>query len=185
MIRFTNSEAWWDAIETRLDDRRLVVGLLCLALAGALGISVVCEVGVRIFNTDWSETFGYKLQRDRGAQPFFALWLGITLAPIVQGLVGAALIRVYSHPQQSHRWLRGVAAAIVGWVPMYVAGLTLIVLPGIMIFAIGFLVSCGWWAAGNRRLLGLKYSESPEHVAVSLTIAGGLMLLVSATLPVS
>lgn len=183
MKRLADPGAWWDAIEPRLGDRRLAVALLCLALVGALGIAAACEIGIRVLNTDWSETFGYNVQRNRGAQPFFVLWGGLTFAPIAQGLVGAALINVYSQPQQPRRWERGVAVAIIGWLPMYVAGLTLVVLPGIMIFAIAFLVSCGWWASGNQRLLGLRYSESPEHVAVSLTISGGLMLLMSTTLP--
>ena len=73
--------------------------------------------------------------------------------------------------------------AIIGSVPLYVAGVTLVLLPGILLFAIAFVISCGWWASGNRRLLGLEYSESPEHVAVSLTISSGLMLLLFASFP--
>ena len=77
-----------------------------------------------------------------------------------------------------------VAVAIIGTVPMYVAGLTLVLLPGILLFGIAFVISCGWWASGNRRLLGLKYSESPEHVAVSLLLSGGVLILVSSIWPV-
>ena len=180
MNRFTDPDLWWDAVEPRLGRPPLTIALLLLAVIGALGVAVACEIGVRIFNTNWDYVFGYNAQRDRGWQPFFSLWGAFALAPIVQGLVGAALMKVYSRPP---RWQRAVAVAIVGSVPMYMAGFTLVLLPGILLFAIAFVISCGWWASGNRRLLGLKYSESPEHVAVSLTVSGGLMLLMSASLP--
>ena len=173
-------EAWWDAIEPLLGDRRLTLALIVLALAGSFVVAVASEIGVRVFNTDWNNTFGYAVQRNRGWQPFFALWSGFAIATIVQGLVGAALLRIYSKPQ---RWLRGVAVAIIGSVPMYVTGVTLVLLPGILLFAIAFLISCGWWASGNRRLLGLTYGESPEHVAVSLVVSGALMVFITAAMP--
>lgn len=180
MKKLADPEIWWDAIEPLLGDRRLTIALVVLALLGSLLVAVASEIGVRVFNTDWDNTFGYATQRNRGWQPFFALWGGFVTATVVQGLVGAALLKIYSKPQ---RWLRGIAVAIIGSVPMYVAGVTLVLLPGILLFAIAFLISCGWWASGNRRLLGLTYGESPEHVAVSLLISGGLMVLVSAGLP--
>ena len=180
MKRFSDPEVWWSAVEPLLGDRRLTIALTVLALVGAFVVAVASEIGVRFFNTDWDYTFGYAVQRNRGWQPFVALWIGLTIAPIVQGLVGAALLKIYSRPR---RWLRGVAVAIIGSVPMYVAGVTLVLLPGILLFAIAFVISCGWWASGNRRLLGLAYGESPEHVAVSLTISSGLMLLVFASFP--
>ena len=80
------------------------------------------------------------------------------------------------------RWRRSVAVAIIGSVPMYVAGAALVLLPGILLFAIAFLISCGWWASGNRRLLGLTYAESPEHVAVSLLVSGGVLILLASGL---
>ncbi|MDQ3188445.1 MAG: hypothetical protein M3Q28_06025 [Pseudomonadota bacterium] len=180
MKRFTDPEAWWDAVDPLLGERRLIIALLFLACAGAFAVAIASEIGVRVFNTDWNHTFGYSVQRSRGWQSFFALWGAFTIAPIAQGLVGAALLKVYSQPR---RWLPAVAVAIIGSVPMYVAGLALVLLPGVVLFAIAFLISCGWWASGNRRLLGLRDGESPEHVAVSLTISGVLMLLFAASLP--
>ncbi len=180
MKKLADPEAWWDAIEPLLDDRRLTIALFVLALAGALVVAVASEIGVRFFNTAWDNTFGYAVQQDRGFAPFFSLWGGFTIATIVQGLIGAALLKIYSKPL---RWVRSVAVAIVGSVPMYVAGATLVLLPGILLFAIAFVISCGWWASGNRRLLGLTYGESPEHVAVSLLVSGALMVLLAAGLP--
>ena len=180
MKKLADPEVWWDAIEPLLDDRRFAVALVAFAVAGSLVVTVASEVGVRIFNTDWDTTFGYAVQANRTWQPFFALWAMFTIATIVQGLVGAALLKVYSKPQ---RWLRGVAVAVVGSVPLYVGGLTLVLLPGVLLFAIAFLVSCAWWASGNRRLLGLSYGEAPEHVAVSLLISGAFVVLLTTGLP--
>ena len=180
MKKRADPEAWWDAIEPLLGDRRLTITLILLALTGSFVVAVASEIGVRVFNTDWDSTFGYAVQRDRRWQSFFALWGGFTIATIVQGVIGAALLKIYSKPQG---WVRGVAVAIVGSVPMYVAGVTLVFLPGILLFAIAFLVSCGWWASGNRRLLGLTYGESPEHVAVSLVVSGALMVLITSSVP--
>lgn len=153
--------------------------LLALTFAGAFGIAFACEIGVRYFNTDWNYGFGYSVQRGRDWKPFFALWAGVAILPIVQGLVGVALLKIYSRPL---RWWRGVTVAIIGSIPMYVTGLTLVLLPGILLLAVAFLISCSWWASGNRRLLGIRDSESAEHVAVSLTISGVLIMLGSAAL---
>ena len=180
MRKLGDPEAWWGAIEPLLDDRRLTIALILLALLGSFVVATASEIGIRVFNTSWDNTLGYAVQLDRGWRPFVALWGGFTIATIVQGLIGAALLKIYSKPQ---RWLRSVAVAVVGSVPMYVAGVTLVLLPGILLFAIAFLISCGWWASGNRRLLGLTYGESPEHVAVSLVVSGGLMVLIASSVP--
>ncbi|HKO69220.1 MAG TPA: hypothetical protein VJU53_15580 [Burkholderiaceae bacterium] len=171
---------WWDAVESRFGDRRLSLMLLVLAFSGAFGIALACEIGVRYFNTDWHYVLGYSVQRGRDWKPFFALWAGVAIAPMMQGLVGVALLKIYSRPLC---WRRGLAVAIIGSIPMYVTGLTLFLLPGILLFAVAFLISCGWWASGNRRLLGIRDSESAEHLAVSLTISGALMMLGFASLP--
>ena len=179
MHSVTEPDYWWDAVESRFGDRRLPLMLLALAFSGAFGIAFACEIGVRYLNTDWNYGLGYSVQRGRDWQPFFALWAGVAIAPIVQGLVAVALLKIYLRPL---RWRRGVAVAIIGSIPMYVTGLSLVLLPGILLFAVAFLISCSWWASGNRRLLGISDSESAEHVAVSLTISGVLMMLGSAAL---
>jgi len=176
MRNWTDPDAWWDAIEPNLHDPRLWLALIALAIAGALGVALACEIGVRHFNTDWNYALGYTVQRGRSWQPFIGLWLGLSMASVLQGLVAAALLPVYSKPRQ---WIRAMAVSIVGWLPMYVAGLSLMLLPAILLFAIAFLISCAWWANGNRRLLGLGFSEAPEHIAVTLVISGALMLMMS------
>ncbi len=93
MHSVTEPDYWWDAVESRFGDRRLPLMLLALAFAGAFGIAFACEIGVRYLNTDWNYGLGYSVQRGRDWQPFFALWAGVAIAPIVQGLVGVALLK--------------------------------------------------------------------------------------------
>jgi hypothetical protein len=124
MTKLADPDAWWNAVEPLVDDRRFTIALVLLALAGSFVVTVASEIGIRIFNTDWDNTLGYAVQSNRSWEPFFALWGGFTIATIVQGLIGAALLKIYSKP--SH-WLRGVAVAVIGSVPMYVTGVALVV----------------------------------------------------------
>lgn len=173
-------EAWWDFIEPKIDHGGALPLLCALALGGGLVIALATEIGIRIFNTDWNYVAGYGMQRDRGWAPFFTLWAVVGLAPFVQGLVSAGLLKLYAH---SRRWLRAIAVAVIGSIPVYVAGLSLILLPGILIVIVAFLVSCAWWAGGSRRLLGVAYGDSAEYVAVSLVVSGALLVLLSANVP--
>ncbi len=181
IIRWFDPDSWWDFIEPKLDQRHVLPMLLGVALVGGFGIALATEIGVRIFNTDWNYVAGYGMQRDRGGAPFLALWGIAAGAPLMQGLVGAHLLKFYSRPRQ---WLRSIAVAVVGTIPVYVAGLTLVVLPGILVVVIAFLVSCAWWSSGSRRLLGIVYGDSAEHVAGTLVLSGALLVLVSASVPI-
>jgi hypothetical protein len=172
-------DAWWDQVERHLDDGDAAVFLFTIAVVGGFGIALACEVGIRVFNTDWHVVAGYNVQPARGWVPFFALWGVLTLMPIVQGLVGACLLPLYSRPR---RWLASVGVAIVGAVPVYLAGLTLVLLPGILIVVVAFLLSCAWWGSGSQRLLAVPASESADFVAASLLLTSGILFLASAGL---
>ncbi len=173
-------DAWWDFIEPKLDRGQALPILLAVALAGGLNIAAATEIGVRNFNTDWNYVAGYGMQPDRGWAPFLALWAVAAIAPFAQGLVSAYLLKLYVRPRQ---WLRAMAVAVIGSIPTYVAGLGLILLPGILIVVTAFLVSCAWWSSGGRRLLGVIDSDSADHVAVSLVLSGALLVLLSASVP--
>ena len=63
MKKLADPEAWWDAIEPLLGDRRLTIALIFLALAGSFVVATASEIGIRVFNTNWDNTFGYAVQR--------------------------------------------------------------------------------------------------------------------------
>lgn len=172
-------DVWWDQVEGRLDSGDAAAYLFSIAAVGGFGIAFASEIGIRVFNTDWHVVAGYNVQPARGWTPFFALWGVLTLMPIVQGLIGACLLPLYSRPR---RWLGSVGVAIVGAVPVYLAGLTLVLLPGILLVAVAFLLSCAWWGSGSQRLLAVPPSESPDFVAASLLFTSVLLFLLSAWL---
>lgn len=172
-------DVWWDVFERRLDEGRAIGLVAAIAIFGALGIAFACEVGVRVFNTDWHPVAGYTVQRERGWTPFFALWAFLVATPLVQGIVGASLLPMYSRPRQ---WLRAVGVSVIGSVPIYLAGPALVLLPGILLVLVAFLLSCFWWGSGCQRLLEIPASESADFVGVSLLLTTAIIFLLSASL---
>jgi hypothetical protein len=82
---------------------------------------------------------------------------------------------------RSRDWMGGLAVAVLGSVPVYVAGLGLVLLPGILLVCLAFLVSCAWWGSGARLLLGIPSGEAADHVVASF-IAGSLALTIASAL---
>lgn len=179
-MSWLDPERWWNLVEPKLDDGRALPYLIATALGGGLLIALATEIGVRYFNTDWHYVAGYSTQRNRGWSAFVALWIVAAAAPFTHGAVSAYLLKLYSLPR---RWLRATAVAVIGSIPVYTAGVTLILLPGILIVVIALLISCNWWGSGSRRLLGVGDTDSAEYVAASLAVAGALLVLVSAAIP--
>lgn len=171
--------AWlWDRVRPRLHRPGAALALLAIALLGGLGVAVATEIGVRTFNTDWNYVAGYSTQSARGYGPFLLLWALAALMSIAQGLFGALLLPMYG---RSRDWMGGLAVAVLGSVPVYVAGLGLVLLPGILLVCLAFLVSCAWWGSGARLLLGIPSGEAADHVVASF-IAGSLALTIASAL---
>jgi len=173
-------EALWTAVERRLQRRGFVGPLLCVPALGALAAALASEIGVRHFNTQWHPVFGYSARPDAEGSRFLVLWAALALAPIAQGLVGAMLLPLYSRPR---RWRAALAVAIVGAVPLYVSGLAMVLLPGLVIVLGGFAVSVAWWATGARELLAVPASECAEFVAAALIASSAALLLFSTAFP--
>lgn len=173
-------DALWVAVKGRLQQRDFLGWLLLVPALGALGVALASELGVRHFNAQWHPVFGYSARPDSEGARFLVLWTALALAPIVQGLVGALLLPLYSRPR---RWRAALAAAIVGTVPLYVSGLAMVVLPGLVIVLGGFAVSVVWWAIGARELLEVPASECAEFVAATLIASSSALLLFSRVFP--
>lgn len=173
-------DALWAALERRLQQRGFLGWLLFVPALGALAVALASEVGVRHFSTQWHPVFGYSARPDSEGSRFLLLWTALAFAPIVQGLVGAMLLPLYSRPR---RWRVALAVAIVGTVPLYVSGLAMVMLPGLVIVLGGFAVSVVWWATGARELLEVPPSECAEFVAVALIASSSGLLLFSRAFP--
>lgn len=175
--------ALWCKVARRLerpDVSLQLLQLLGLAALGGGGIALASEVGVRVFNTDWHPIAGYSVQPSRTWSTFFSLWLLYALAPLVQGLSGAWLLTLYRRPRQ---WRAALAVSVVGMTPIYLAGLSLVLLPGILLVCVAFLISCMWWSSGCEELLGVPSGESADYVAAMLISSSAVIFLLAASMP--
>lgn len=175
--------ALWSKVARRLERPDTSVQLLQLfgiAALGGGGIALASEIGVRVFNTDWHLVAGYSVQPARSWSTFFSLWSVYALAPLVQGLCGAWLLVLYRRPRQ---WRAALAVSVVGMTPIYLAGLSLVLLPGILLVCMAFLISCMWWSSGCEEVLGVPASESADYVAAMLISSSAVIFLLAATLP--
>ena len=154
--------------------------LLLIPVVGALGDAAAAEIGVRVFNTEWNPVFGYSARPDIEGSRVRLLWVALALAPLVQAAVGAMILPLYRLRRQ---WRAALAVAVVGTVPLYVAGLALIVLPGIFLLLLAFFVSCVWWTTGARELLEVPPAETLEFVTVTLLASSSAIFLASIAFP--
>jgi len=173
-------DALWANVQRRLQRREFMGWLLLVPVLGGLGIALASEIGVRHFNLQWHPVFGYSARPDTDGTRFLMLWTTLAVAPIFQGLAGALLLSLYARPR---RWRAALAVAIVGSVPLYVTGLALIVLPGVVVLLGGFAVSLVWWTIGSRELLEVLASESAEFVTATLIASSSALVLGSTAFP--
>ena len=173
-------EGLWQAVCAGLGKPRANLLLALIPVLGAFAVASAAEIGVRVFDSAWNPVFGYSARPDADGARFASLWAALALAPFVQGLVGALVLPLYSRPR---RWLAALAVAVVGTVPLYVAGLAIVMLPGIIVVLGGFFVSAVWWARGARELLDVAQAECIEYVAATLVASSALLLLASTAFP--
>lgn len=173
-------ETLWPAVRRYLERPGIFGWLLLIPVVGGFAVAVAAEVGVRVFDSDWNAVFGYSARPDLNGSRFRLLWAALALAPLVQGFVGASLLGFYS---QRRRWRAALAVAVIGTVPLYVSGLAMVLLPGIVIVLGGFFVSVVWWATGARDLLGVPASETAEYVVVTLFASSAVLMLFSTQFP--
>lgn len=173
-------DALWQSVQRRLSRPGALGWLLMIPVVGGFGVALAAGIGVRVFNSEWSAVFGYTARPDVDGARFRMLWAALALAPLVQGAVGASLLGFYSQPR---RWSAALAVAVVGAVPVYVTGLAMVLLPGIVLVLVGFCVSLVWWATGARILLGVPAQDCAEFVVSTLIVAGAALMLFSTLFP--
>ena len=170
----------WQKVRQHLAVPGAVGWLLAIAVVGAFGVTVAAEIGVRIFNTEWSQTFGYSARPDAEGTRSRMLWLALALAPLFQALVGVMILPLYG---LERRWREAIGVAVVGTIPLYAAGLALVVLPGILIVLFAYFISFAWWTSGVRELLGVSRADAFEFVTVTVLASGVALLVCSVAAP--
>jgi hypothetical protein len=179
-LNLIEPEGLWQTVRERMDRPGAAGWLLLIPVVGALGVAAAAEIGVRVFNTEWNPVFGYSARPDTEGQRFRLLWAALALAPFAQGAVGAMILPLY---RLRRRWRAAIAVAVVGTLPLYVAGLALIALPGIFFVLLAFFVSFVWWTTGARELLEVPPAETLEFVTVTLLASNSAIFLGSTAFP--
>lgn len=160
----------WEQSVQRLAHRRRVVLLrvLAIAVAGALGAALAVEGGARLVTTHESVAFGF-LPRPGGPQhPFLITFVGVLATPFVLALSFLVLARAY---QLALRPLAALVVAVYGALPVYATLLLMWTPAAIVLVAAAFVVSLIWWGAGIRRLLDVPADESAPFIGVALLVA--------------
>jgi len=80
-------------------------------------------------------------------------------------------------------YLFAIVVFVVGSVPLYVAGLSLLLLPGILVVLVAFFISIAWWTTGAYELLEVPRGEGAEFVTVSLLGASSALFVCSTAFP--
>ncbi len=166
----------WDVVRACLARRGRFASLAVIPVLGALAVATASEIGVREFNGEWNAVFGYSARPDNDGTRFTVLWLALALAPFVQGIVGALVLPLYSLPR---RWRAALAVSVVGAVPLYVSGLAMIMLPGIILVLGGLLhqhcLVGRWCTRAARRATGRMPRVRRRHTRGILGIAAALV----------
>lgn len=173
-------EGLWERVRRHCEHDGALLPLVLIPLAGALGVALAAEVGVRLFNTEWNPVLGYSARPDNEGARVGLLWLALALAPFVQAVVGTLVLPLYRRPR---RWRTTLAVFVVGAVPLYVAGLSLVLLPGILLVFVAFFLSVAWWTTGACELLEVPRGEGGEFVTVTLLGASSALFLCSTAFP--
>ncbi|MCU0951324.1 MAG: hypothetical protein MUC68_09715 [Burkholderiaceae bacterium] len=142
--------------------------LVALALAGAFGTAGAVWIGNRFLSTAWDGELGFVPFADGRIDPFRATFVGLLVAPLLLAAMYLLLGRVYRLQRVASAPLTSFAVAVVGALPVYAAGLTMMFMPAILLVICAFLLSCFWWAAGARSLLGVPEGETAEFNAISI-----------------
>jgi hypothetical protein len=173
-------EGLWDAVSERLMRAGAIGWLVLIPIVGGLAVAIAAETGVRVFSTEWNPVLGYSARPDNDGSRMGLLWSAMALAPFVQTAAGLLILPLYGARPRARAVL---AVAVVGTIPLYVAGLSLLLLPGILVVLFAFFVSFVWWTTGACQLLEVPRAEGPEFVTVTVFAASSALFLGSAALP--
>jgi hypothetical protein len=152
--------------------REALLKLCGLALLGAAGVASAVWIGTAYFDTQWNAGLGFHSLDTLAFEPFRTTLAGFVLAPLALAALYLALAPLYRLPR---RPLAALAVAVVGALPIYAAGLALVVLPGVLLLFAAFFLSCFWWSVGLRTVLGVPPGDASEFNVLAL-LGSGLLL---------
>jgi hypothetical protein len=154
------------------DAGRALRRLAGLALLGAAGVASAVWLGTTFFDTAWHADLGFHSIDTLAFEPFRTTLAGFLLAPLALAAMYLLMAPLYRLPR---RPLAAFAVAVVGALPIYGAGLTLVVVPGVLLLLAAFFLSCCWWSTGLRQVLGVPPRDATEFNVLAL-LGSGLLL---------
>lgn len=162
----------WARVAEELQQPQRAAGRLAfIALLGAFGPACAVYAGTHWVGALLDSEVGFAPLAAGRIDPFRATFLGLLIAPLLLAAVYLLMGRLYRLPP---RPLAAFAVAVVGALPIYAAGLTMVFLPAILLVIGAFLLSCFWWAVGLRTVFGVSPRDSAEFNAISIL---GLIVL--------
>ncbi len=166
--------ALWARVRAELArPQRAAWRLLTLALLGALGPACAVALGSTLLSTHWDGELGFVPAAAGRIDPFRGTFVGLLVAPAALAAMFMLLGRLYR--LRDCTLLAACAVAVVGALPVYVAGLTMVFMPAILLVIAAFLLSCFWWAVGARTVLGVTEGDAAEFNAIA--IIGSVVLM--------
>ncbi|MFN0160029.1 MAG: YIP1 family protein [Burkholderiales bacterium] len=140
---------------------------LRIALPYSAGVGIALYLGSAIFNRDWHQMWGYSM----GAADALRVGLGAlslsAAAPLVLAAVMQRLARMY---RQRPDYAAAFRVAVHAARPLWLAGLTLFLMPMFIVGMLAALISLSQCGAGACALLGIKQEESTEFVGISILV---------------
>lgn len=170
---------WARVAEELRQPQRAAGRLAFVALLGAFGPACAVYAGTHWVGALLDGELGLAPQATGRIDPFRATFLGLLIAPPLLAAVYLLLGRLY---RLQARPLAALAVAVIGALPIYAAGLTMVFLPAILLVICAFLLSCFWWSVGLRTVYGVAPREAAEFNAISIIALLVLMQFAGALL---
>jgi Yip1 domain len=163
LLLMTHPHEQWQAIaREELSVLRLITRI---ALPFSVMMAVAMSLGVTFFNTDWSQAFGYRSQPGQALVVAGQVVLVSLLSVLLLAWVFHLLAPMYKVKRNYSTMLK---VAILGSLPVWLTGFTLVLLPGIIFTVVAFGYSCYLYAVGLDEVCGAPPGEAPEYVAVAM-----------------
>lgn len=168
----------WDAVATDMHGAMDLLRSFLLPLALLAPTATI--VGMLYFDTGWNPEYGYSMQRDRA--PTIAM--GTYVFQIASVYLLAAVFYFLARTEgRSPSFLSAFQVAVLGSIPVLLAGATLVIPFNVIFTMMAMLYSFYLYYLGAVQLIGIRPSDATMFVGVAmicmLVLSGFLGAIVS------
>jgi hypothetical protein len=152
---------------------------LRIALPCSLGVALALATGSALFNRDWHADWGYSTRLEDAPRVALTALLVSAGAPL---LLAAIMQRVAAMYRARPGFAAALRVAVHGSLPLWLAGLTLFLMPMLLLGFPAALMALSHYGAGARALLGIAPGESAEFVGITMLLFAVLLSIGGAAL---